>query len=980
MYLSVRSYYSLRYGVISINNLINKAKEYGLSALAITDINNTTGIVDFVLECQNNNIKPIGGIEFRNWDKWMYTGLAKNNEGFHQLNNFFSKYHLNYYDFPEEPPEFDNVIFILPFTAIHKEQLKENEYVGVRLNEISKLYSFQSIPFREKLLYVNSVNFINASEWDLHRHLRAIDHNVLLSHVKESWLASQDELFYNPEELKEFCNHFPFLLENADRIARQCHLHFDMSVKNKSTYTGNRAKDSALLRKLTFNGMKERYRTVTTTIKNRIKKELYIIDEMGLSAYFLVTRDVISYSMQQGFYHIGRGSGANSMVAYCLYITDVDPLELNLYFERFINPKRSSPPDFDIDYSWKDRDYVLDYIFQQFGYGNTALLGTISTFKEKSIIRELAKTYGLPKKEIDALIERPEEYINKDVLYDQIFQVSNKLVGFPNLRSIHAGGVLISDRPVTYYSALDLPPKGYPTTQWDMYAAERIGFEKLDILSQRGIGHIKESVEIIRENTGEDVDIFDIQSIKTDSKAKNLLRKGETTGCFYIESPAMRGLLKKLRCDDYLTLVAASSIIRPGVAKSGMMREYIRRFHHPGDFEYIHPVMREQLKETYGIMVYQEDVLKICHHFAGLDLADADILRRAMSGKFRSKREFKRIEEKFFSNCRHYGYSEKIIHEVWRQIESFAGYSFSKAHSASYAVESFQSLYLKAHFPLEFMTAVINNFGGYYRTFVYINEAQRYGASIFLPCVNNSYYLTNIYGKEIYLGFVHIKDFENQLSMRIVDERIQNGKYKGLEDFVSRTNIGKEQSIILIRAGCLRFTGKIKAELLWKVHMLFLKKNNKTKEYKLFNISSAKDDKLPEFSQMPLEDAYDEIELLGFPVTLSLFDMLKTTFRGEMNASEMTDNVGKTFRMVGQLVTIKYVRTSRKEIMNFATFLDTKGEFFDTVHFPKVLKQYSFRGAGVYLILGKIVEEFGFASLEVEKMAKLSLKPDPRRE
>jgi DNA polymerase-3 subunit alpha len=293
-----------------------------------------------------------------------------------------------------------------------------------------------------------------------------------------------------------------------------------------------------------------------------------------------------------------------------------------------------------------------------------------------------------------------------------------------------------------------------------MYVAEDIGVEKLDILSQRGIGHIHEAVGIIRENRGISIDIHQIATFKKDERVKKLLKIGETNGCFYIESPAMRGLLKKLRCDEYLTLVAASSIIRPGVSSSGMMREYIYRFNNPGKFTYLHPIMEQQLKETYGVMVYQEDVLKVCHHFAGLDLGDADVLRRAMSGKYRSKDEFQRIVNKFFHNCQEKGYPEEVTREVWRQIESFAAYSFSKAHSASYAVESYQSLYLKAYFPKEFMVAVLNNFGGFYSAWVYINEARRWGAVIHTPCVNHSGNHTRIIGKDIYLGFVYVNGLE----------------------------------------------------------------------------------------------------------------------------------------------------------------------------------------------------------------------------
>jgi DNA polymerase-3 subunit alpha len=367
---------------------------------------------------------------------------------------------------------------------------------------------------------------------------------------------------------------------------------------------------------------------------------------------------------------------------------------------------------------------VQDYIFKRYGRKHTALLGAMSTFKGRSIFRELGKVYGLPKAEIDRLVHHPNDPQGKNSITEKIHLLSGMMAGFPNIRSIHAGGILISEEPIYAYTALDLPPKGFPTTQWDMYVAEDIGFEKLDILSQRGIGHIRECVDIVMENRAIRVDVQQVEKLKKDEKVKGLLRQGETNGCFYVESPAMRGLLKKLKCDDYLRLVAASSIIRPGVARSGMMREYIHRFHHPADFKYIHPVMKEQLEETFGVMVFQEDVLKVCHHFAGLDLSDADVLRRAMSGKFRGKREFERIVQKFFSNCKEYGYPDAITKEVWRQIESFAGYSFSKAHSASYAVESFQSMYLKAYYPLEFMVAVINNFGGFFQRWVYFNEAK----------------------------------------------------------------------------------------------------------------------------------------------------------------------------------------------------------------------------------------------------------------
>ena len=500
--------------------------------------------------------------------------------------------------------------------------------------------------------------------------------------------------------------------------------------------------------------------------------------------------------------------------------------------------------------------------------------------------------------------------------------------------------------------------------------------EKLDILSQRGIGHIEECAHLVRENKGKDIDVHRVQEFKNDDKINLRLYNGEATGCFYIESPAMRGLLKKLHCDNYLTLVAASSIIRPGVAKSGMMKEYIKRYHNP-DFEYLHPIMEQHLGETFGVMVYQEDVIKIAHHFAGLDLADADILRRAMAGKFRSNKEFDCIQHKFFSNCKERGYSLELTAEVWRQIASFAGYAFPKAHSVSYAVESYQSLYLKTYFPHEFIVAVINNFGGFYRTWVYVNEAKKLGAIVHPPCVNKSKFFTCIYNKEIYLGFVHVQNLESKIVDQMLEERKKNGPYLSLFDFTQRVHITKEQLIILIRLDALRFTGKNKKELLWEAHQLLKQVKTTVVHLSLFHEAPVQY-QLPQLTQNFVEDVYDEIELLNFPVSHSLFDLLETKYRGDIQAKELYSNIGKTVRILGNLVTIKNVRTIKKEWMHFGCFIDTDGDFFDVVNFPDSLKKYPYRGKGIYLVQGKVVEEFDFPSIEVHKMAKLPLVKDPR--
>ena len=952
-----------------IAELVTKAAALGYAVLPLTDINTTMGAADFVFDCQKKGIRPVVGAEFRNGNELLYVALAKNDRGFAELNCFLTQHNLTKQPFPEIAPDWEQVFVIYPFGKRKPNMLKVNEFLGVRFSQLTKLYNCESF---EKLVAMQPVTFAEEGDFQLHQCMRAIDENVLISRLEPTSCAAPDEILLPVERLKTTFALYPQLVENAERILDECEITMNANVKNKRTFMGNVYDDMGLLRQKAFEGMIYRYGTTNKNAYRRIEKELDIIERMGFCAYFLIASDIVDYAMSQGFYHVGRGSGANSVVAYCLKITDVDPIELDLYFERFLNPMRSSPPDFDLDFSWRDRDKVIAYVFEKFGREHVALLGATVTFQENSLCRELGKVFGLPKSEIDQMERNPQAYICQSEIGRNILALAERLRDFPRQRSIHAGGVLITESPITDYTALDLPPKGFPTTQYDMYSAEKVGLIKIDILSQRGIAHIRDAVEMVEHSRGICIDIHQINALKQDDFIRRQLLRAETCGCFYIESPAMRGLLRKLRCADYKTLVAASSIIRPGVARSGMMREYINRFHHPETVDYKHPLLKELLAETYGVMIYQEDVLKVGHYFAGLDLAEADVLRRMMGHKMRDKSEFEEVTKRFFDNCKAKGYPDDLVRELWRQIESFSGYSFSKAHSASYAVESYQSLYLKSHYPLEFQVAVINNFGGFYQTWFYFNEARRMGAKIHLPCVNRSSYLTSLNGRTIFMGFVHLQGIEQQFVERFIAEREAHGPFTNLDNFIARVPFSLEQLVLLIRGGAFDFTKKTKAELLWQAH-LNKSEGKKEQPETLFKLENQYFE-FPNFSIDTLQNAYDEIELYGFPVSLTWFDLLKTKFRGELMACQMLHFVGCHYRMLGKLVTVKYVRTCKGETMALATFVDATGEAFDTVHFPKVLKTWPFQGDGVYLLLGKVTEEFGQPSLEVEKMERLGYK------
>lgn len=977
MILNAHSNYSLRYGTLSVEEIIDSAIEKNYECIALTDINNTASILKFVKACLHKNIKPIVGAEFRNGNEMLYVAIARNNEGFKEINDLLTNSNRAGIPYPKTP-HFENCSTIYPYNK-NNVPLKEHEYIGIRLTDLNKIV-VEKKSLQKKYVILQSSTYKDKTGYLIHKKLRAIDLNLLFDQLQPQHIAGIDEYILIKKKLLYYYEPFPHIIENTKQLCDVCEFSYDFRErKNKKHFKGDYATDKALLESETWKGFALRYPKGNRTASNRVITELEIINKMGFCSYFLITWDITRFSWSKQYYHYGRGSGANSIVAYCLRITDVDPIEHDLYFERFLNPKRNSPPDFDIDYSWKDRNAIYDYIFKTYGKEHVALLGAMVTFQDRSIIREMGKIHGLPKDDIERMIRYPSSPLNDNDICKEILQQSKHINDYPSIRSIHAGGVIITELPLTYYTALDMPPKEYATTQFDMHTAEVTGFDKLDILSQRGLGHIKEARDLVLKNQGIKLDIHQIEKFKTDEVANKLLVSGNTTGCFYIESPAMRLLIRKLQCNNYLTLVAASSVIRPGVAKSGMMTAYIERHRKLKPFEYLHPIMEEQLKETHGVMVYQEDVLKIAHHFGGLDFGDADVLRRMMSGKPRNEKQFKEIENKFFDHCKAQTYDETISKKIWKQIESFAGYSFAKGHSASYAGESYQSLYLKAHYPLEFMVAVINNFGGFYATRVYVNEAKKLGGIIHLPCVNNSDYTTTIYGKDIYLGFIHIKSLHEEISKTIVSERETNGHYTSLDNFKARTGISLEQIITLIRVDGLRFTGQEKRELLWEAHLLYNPHEKKRKDISLSMFSEPiLKWKLPVLEKNKMEDAYDELELLEFPVSLNEFDLLKTKSRGDYKAIDLIDCVGKTVRIMGNFVTQKTVRTSKKGLMAFGTFLDCDGNFFDTTHFSEPLKTYPFKGWGVYLLLGKVVEDFGVATIEIYKMAKMDIERDNR--
>lgn len=975
MYLNCKTYFSFKYGTFSTEELVQAAVDRGVTALTLTNINHTYDAWNFVKLCRQSGIKPIVGVEVRNDRELCYILIAANNKGLAWIHGFLSEHLINKKPFPLVPEScftdhWDGFV-IYPLGRKQPEDLLPNEYIGIRAVEVNKLYGTSWKTYSDKYVICQPVTIQDKPHYDLHRLLRAIDKNVLLSKLEKEDCCSPDEIFNAPDVLLRQFQQYPFLVTNTYRLMDACRIEMEFHTdKTKRVFGGSEEDDTILLEKLATDGLKRRYGERRKVAAERLRSELQTISKLGFTTYFLINYDFVRYAQSQGFYYVGRGSGANSIVAYCLGITDVDPIELNLYFERFLNPERTSPPDFDIDFSWTDRDEVIDYIFKRHGKRQVALLGSFSTFKHDSIIFQLGKVFGLPPEEIKN-IQRTNQVTDNYGRW--IARYGAMMQGFPSHASLHPCGMLISERAILEYTTLFMPPKGFLTAYLDMFSAEDIGLNKFDVLSQRGLGHIREAQRLVKLTRGEDINVHNFAQFRHDEKIKAQIRTANTIGCFYIESPAMRQLLKKLRCDDYLTLVAASSIIRPGVAQSGMMREYIFRYHNRDKIRYLHPLFEEHMAETFGVMVFQEDVIKIAHYYAGLSLGKADILRRAMSGKYRSSNQFQLIREEFFASALALGRPEELSAEIWRQMESFAGYSFNKAHSASFAVESYMSLYLKTYFPKEFMVAVINNFGGFYSTELYFLELLRIGVPLQAPCVNRSEELTSILGDDVFCGFVHLKGFQKNLMEEVLEERKKNGVYLHLQDFIERIHPGLEQLNMLISIGAFRFTGKSKKTLLWEANFLQKKHQPVAAGTKVLFEEKPLVFTLPELQDYPIDDLFDQMEILGFMLT-NPFELADADPNEYVAARDIEKHQGKMVTVLAYFIARKHVATKNNQEMFFGTFVDNELEWIDTVHFPEVAKRYPLHTSGFYRISGKVVEDFGVYSIEVQKLIRVGYK------
>ncbi len=980
VHLNAHSHYSRMEGTASQQALLDRVRNADQDALALTETNGLWGFIRFVQYAKERGIKPIAGVLLRNQKRHEALLLAENQRGYEEISRIVSKIY-------EQPDARLGDIL-----AAHHDGIFVLAHQWEILNELSTLIPSSRLfvelrpgitevqaremarTFRLELVATGNVYFLNPEDFRTHRILRAIDKNSTLSGLESSELQDRRSYFRDEAAMIDL---FPNSLEainNSRYLAERCKT--DWSYLNtifpemslKATSRANKR-----LKELVQQGAVKRYGKMSPAIQQRIDYELKLIIEKGFAPYFLVVWDIVKQTKAT----IGRGSGAASVVSYCLYITQVDPIRYNLNFHRFIHPERVDMPDIDVDFPWDERDDILDYIFKKYGNERTAMVCSQVMLQPRSAIREVAKVYGLSNEEINAITRRIgwsrshrdlTSWVSSDPRFRnldldetllEILKESEKVIGAFRYPSVHPGGVVIVPDEIRKYVPVLKAPKGVQIAQWEKDQIEDSGLLKIDILGNRSLAVVRDTLKQLGTYRNQFMDYHQIQPME-DAKTEQLMKAGRTMGVFYIESPATRQLLQKAGKVDFEHVVIYSSIIRPAANRyTNLMLDRI----HGTPWELPHRDL-QCLAESYGIMVYEEQVSMTAREIAGFGYAESDYLRKVISRPSLAHL-VPRWKKKFVGGALKRGYSADLAETLWGMVESFSGYSFCKPHSASYAMLSFTCAYLKAHYPAEFLSSVISNQGGFYSAYAYLSEARRFGIEILPPDLN----LSEIYYKgrrnKLRIGFMAIQKLQQKAIEKVISARNEK-PFASLDDFFQRIDLEWNDAMAFTKAGALNSLAPQLnyRELAWRVARRYLGKASLTPAQNQWQgraITVEERDRL-------------ETESFGFPISRHPLAAFENKLDGHrILARDLDSFIGKKVCLAGVLITRKVSATRKNEPMEFVTFED-ETEIFECVMFPQVYEKYSdlLLWEKLFLIEGKVEQAWGVISITIEKLQSLS--------
>ena len=1027
VHLHVHSEFSLLDGANRIKDLPVRAKELGMDAMAITDHGVMFGAIDFYKACKANGIKPIIGCEVYVAPRRMADRdpsidnrynhlilLAKDNNGYKNLAKLVS---LGFTDGFYYKPRIDKEVLeryheglicssaclagevaseivkgdmeaakksALWFKSIFGEDyyleiqnngIKEQVLVNQKLIQLSRELD---IP----LLATNDSHYLKKEDAYNHEVLLCIQTGKRMSDEDRMRFETDELYIKSPEEMMDYFKAVPDAIENTVKVAEKCNVEFEFGHTILPNYDVPEefATHYDYLKKLTDDGIRNRYgENPSKDIIERKEYELGVIKKMGYVDYFLIVWDYVHYAKSHGIpVGPGRGSGAGSIVAYAIEITDIDPIKYGLIFERFLNPERISMPDFDIDFDYEKRQDVIDYVARKYGHDHVSQIITFGTMAAKMVIRDVARVLDYPYAEADKLAKMiPNEIhitiskameINKELkdLYDtnpevkKLLDIAMALEGMPRQASTHACGIIIAREPVVNYVPL-YARDGVISTQYIMTTLEELGLLKMDFLGLRTLTVIRDAKELIKKNRGIDVE-FDKDM--ADPKVYKLWQDGDSVGIFQFESQGMTNFMKELKPDCLEDIIAGVSLYRPG--PMDQIPRYIANKKDPEHAVYTHPALKPILKVTYGCMVYQEQVMQIVRDLAGYSLGRADLVRRAMGKKkldVMAKERENFVHGKLDENgnveipgCVRNGIDEASANKIFDEMSEFAKYAFNKSHAACYAVVAYQTAYLKAYYPAEFMAAMLNSFlGNLDKIPIYINECKKSNIAILKPDINKSYTKFTATDNSVRFGLGSIKNVGLAAVDAIVKERENGGEFKDFTDFAERIYgeaVNKKCIESLIRAGAFDNMGKTRCTLIASYEQIIdtiadSQKKNFTNQITMFDISNSEEDiqkmkynymEMDEFSEKELLSM--EKEMLGIYISGHPLEKYRkqldevTNFNTaqieetmeQMTAGEKCDlQDGQSVKLAGVITKIKKKFTKSNKVMAFVTIEDLYG-------------------------------------------------------
>jgi len=1024
VHLHALSYYSLMEGLISPEELVQMAKNDGQTAIAMSDRRCLTGMVEFTLACQNAAIQPIYGLivdvewQVRQGELLL---LVENRQGWANLCKLSSKlmaeeggatsvlqindlqqFHKglialtggqrSILDFLIQTAQYETAkewLSILQSTYGEglfvevQQHLPGQEIIARRIVDIARQ---MKIP----VVATQSIFYLQNDQAGLQKTISAMRENCRLKDILPEKTAPPAAYFCKSQEMATRFQWLQEGLENTRRIATRCQWQLPLGEVHFPKVPLPEGKTiSEVLREKAELGAKKRYKKITPEIKQRLDYELEVIAKRGYEPIFLIVEELLNFARQRGVPFSSRGSAASSLVSYCLEITNPEPLGLNLFFERFLNPARTSPPDIDTDLCSRRRDLVIQHVFDTYGADRVAMVGTINRFRPRSALGEVAKAHGLSAPEIRQMVNQlpyfgfqrlsKEEKENPFAgllaaypKYEKIFTEAQALLRQPRHLSMHPGGVLVAPGLITdWVPVLRSASKEFHITQLDLDGVEALGLVKIDLLGIRGLsvlGDVAETIYSWRRTEYQHAMQVLEQIPLQDTDTSERVKSAQTIGCFQIESPGMRSTLKDIQATSADDIMAALALYRPGPLRGGLHDAFIRRFKGLEKVEHFHPVLEKILAESYGVILYQEQVLRIAHEIGGLSLADSDLLRRAMS-HFDPGEQMKTLRARFLEGFQLKGVSPEVAERVWEMMAAFAGYGFPKAHAASYARVAWQAAWCKSHFPAEFMAAVLANGGGYYSQRVYLSEVRKMGLSVKPPHVNHSsqrFCVRYPQGQAIlYMGLDQVFGLTKQTQTRIIKEK----PFRSLNDFLTRVDPRKAEIENLVRCGALDGFGSIPTML-----TMIQSGSWRKDQFSLF-----------EYQEFPSQDwtlaerAQSQEQILGLSVDVHPLELVKDQLAAVqvISTGEVASFIGESVVVAGLKLSSHRARTARGEIMLFMSLEDLEG-VLEIVLFPTVYQQYRvlLRDQGPFLIRGTIEkdEEEGDVWMRVEKLKALTIK------